>query len=191
MTTTQQPRNTQYLWLIMLWVVIIAVLASCSTAKELIDKAEKKDPAIVADYARQKYPCTDLLKPDTAVVFKDTTIYVDCPDTAQLPTQYEVIRFDTLRLPGQTKTIRVPVTLPIRTQTVTRWYEDSAKLKINQIQINNLQKDTAQLTESRDNWKGKAKHREKENWIWRAIATVLICWQVFKIYKRLTTIKVT
>ena len=169
----------------MKYLIIILLLASCSSAKELMDKAEKKDATIVAEYARQKYPCKDLLKPDTAVIWKDTTVYIDCPDTSQGNDFGVVItKTDTVNN-TVVKTIRVPVTRPVRTQTITKWYEGSAKLKINQVQITNLQKDTAQLTASRDSWKGKAKHREKENWIWRIIASVLICWQVWKIYRKI------
>lgn len=180
----------------MKYLILLILLAGCSSAKELMDKAEKKDATIVAEYARQKYPCKDLLKPDTAVIWKDTTVYIDCPDTIK-GNDFEVIVTKTDTVNKTTvRTVRVPVNMPVRTQVITKWYEDSAKQKICAVQIanlgvqiTNLQRDTASLTASRDNWKGKAKHRERENWIWRIIATVLICWQLWKIYRRLTTIK--
>lgn len=167
------------------YLILIILLAGCSSAKELMDKAERKDPAIVATYARDKYPCKDLLKPDTAVIWKDTTVYIDCPDTIK-GNDFEVIvtKTDTVNN-TVVRTVRVPVNMPVRTQVITKWYEDSAKLKINQVHITNLQRDTASLTASRDSWKSKAKHREKENWIWRIIATVLICWQLWKIYRKI------
>ena len=172
----------------MKYIIIILLLASCSTAKELMDKAERKDPAIVAKYARDRYPCTDLLKNDTAVIWKDTTIYIDCPDTASI-NPFEVIIFDTLTK-VVTKTIRVPVTLPVRIQTITKWYEDLAKVKIADVEIERLRNDNEKLTISRDKWESKAAKRSKENWIWRIIASVLIIWQVYKLYRRLTTIKI-
>lgn len=185
------PKMLKWFLIGLLCLIIIAILASCSTAKELIDKAEKKDPAAVAEYARDKYPCKDLLKPDTATLYKDTTIYVDCPDTGKIETGFETIRFDTVKLPGQLKTIRVPVTIRTAGQVITRWYEDSAKLKIASVNSTKQQAAIDKLQIERNKYKDKSDHRGKENWIWRIIASVLICWQAFKIYKRLTTIKVT
>ena len=174
------------------WMIIIICFISCNTAKQLIDKAEKKDPAAVAAYTRDKYPCTDLLRPDTAVIWKDTTIYVDCPDQAANP--YEVIRYDTInnvitQVVPVIKTVRVPVNMPVRTQVISKWYEDSAKLKINAVQISRLQTDTAQLRSERDRYYAKAAKRGKENWIWRIIASFFIVLWVWRKYKQLTTIK--
>jgi len=173
----------------MKYLILLFALASCSTAKELLDKAEKKDPAIVAQYARDKYPCTDLLKPDTAIVYQDSLIFVDveCPEVGQ---PAEVLRIDTVNN-IITRTVRVPVNMPVQTKVITKWYEDSAKLKLYRLQVEGLQKDTATLRAARDTYQAKAQRRGKENWIWRAIATVLILWKAFKLYKRLTTIKVT
>jgi hypothetical protein len=162
------------------------LLTSCQTAKQLMDKAEKKDPAIVATYARDKYPCTDLLKSDTAVLYRDTTVYIDCPDS--IPAVYETVRTDTVNQ-VVVKTVRVPVKLPIQVQTVTRWYEDSAKLRIFAIQVNALQRDTAALQSQVTKYKGQAGRRGKENWIWRAIAIALITWQGIRLWGRMTTIK--
>jgi len=36
----------------------------------------------------------------------------------------------------------------------------------------------------------KIKNKNKELWIWRAIAFALIAWQVVRIWKSLTTIKI-
>lgn len=123
----------------MRYLIFILLFSSCYTAQKATDqvnKADSKFPEVVAKLARDKYPCTDLLKSDTAVIFVDSLIYIDCPDTAQIGT-YETIRTDTVNH-TVTKTIRVPVTLPIRTQVITKWFEDSAKLKLAAIQINNL-----------------------------------------------------
>ncbi len=167
--------------------VISIILTGCSSAKELMDKAERKDPAVVAEYARDKYPCAQLLKTDTAMIFKDTTVYIECPDS--MPTVFETVRVDTLNS-VITRVVKVPVNIKVPGQVITRWFEDSAKLKLYHLQVENLQKDTATLRADRDKFKGKADHRSKENWIWRLIATALICWQVFKLYRRLTTIKI-
>ena len=133
MSTVKQMRSKQPKWVN--WVLaagfivsVIVILASCSTAQELMDKAEKKDPAIVAKLARDKYPCKDILKPDTAVVYKDSLVFVEveCPEVVTTET---IIKTDTINN-VVTKTIRVPVTIRTAGQVITKWYEDSAKLKI-------------------------------------------------------------
>jgi len=174
--------------IIIMYLSCLASLTSCSTAKQLMDKAEKKDPAIVAAYARDKYPCTQLLKTDTAVIFKDSTVWVDCPDTAS-SSPYEEVRWDTVN-DVRTRTIKVPVTIRTAGQVITRWFEDSAKLKLYRLQVEGLQKEITALTQSRDKYEAKAILRAKENWIWRAIAAGLIFWQLWNFYKRLTTIKI-
>ncbi len=165
------------------------LLSSCSTAEKLMDKAEKKDPAIVAKYARDKYPCKDLLKNDTAIIWRDTLVYVDCPDTLPKGNDFEVIKYDTVNK-VVVKTIRVPVTLPIRTQTITKWYEDSAKLKIGVLRIAELEKANKEQADHIAAITKKINHKTKENWIWRIIASVLIIWQVWKLYKRITTFRI-
>lgn len=142
----------------MKYLIIIILLAGCSTAKELLDKAEKKDPAIVAQYARDKYPCTDLLKPDTAIIYQDSLIYIDCPET---PTNtFEVVRYDTVNN-VITKVVKVPVNMPVQVKTITKWYEDSAKLKIYRLQVESLQADTASLNRQVAKYKGKLETRNK------------------------------
>lgn len=167
--------------------LLIMCFSRCSTPEKLISKAMAKDPAAVAKATRDLFPCTDLLKADTAMVFRDSLIYIDCPDTTR-NSPYEVTVYDTATR-VVTKTIRIPVTVRLPAQVITRWYEDSAKIFLLHKDVQRLQADTAQLRASRDEWRGKAKHRATENWIWRAIATVLIFIFAIRLWKRLTTIK--
>jgi len=151
--------------------LVIMCFSKCNTAKELMDKAEKKDAGIVAEYARQKYPCTQLLKTDTALVFKDTVVYLECPDTISTSIPYETIRFDTINN-VVTKIVKVPVTIRTAAQTITRWYEDSAKLKLAAITQNNLQADTASYRKQILKLDGKVATRNK--WLlWLLI--IVIC----------------
>lgn len=167
----------------MKYLIIIILLSSCSTAQELMDKAEKKDPAIVAKVARDKYPCKDILKPDTAVVYKDSLVFVEveCPEVVTTET---IIKTDTINN-VVTKTIRVPVTIRTAGQVITKWYEDSAKLKIAAMELQGCNTEVLKLQASNDSLSAKSAHRGKENWIWRIIASVLICWQVWKIYRKI------
>lgn len=171
----------------MRYLLILLILAGCSSAKELMDKAEKKDPAIVAKYARDKYPCTDLLKPDTAIIYQDSVVYIDCPET---PTNtFEVVRYDTVNN-IITKVVRVPVNMPVQVKTITKWYEDSAKVKLLTEALNKANTANEKLQASCDKLAGKVARKSKENWIWRVIALCLIGWTVFRFWNKLTTIKV-
>lgn len=167
----------------MKYLIIIILLSSCSTAQELMDKAEKKDPAIVAKVARDKFPCKDLLKNDTTVLYKDSLVFVEveCPEVVTTET---IIKTDTINN-VVTKTVRVPVTIRTAGQVITKWYEDSAKIRIAAVALNGCNTEVLKLQASNDSLSKKAARRGKENWIWRIIASVLICWQVWKIYRKI------
>jgi len=162
---------------------IMATVAGCYTQKkatEQVNKANDKFPELVAKLARDKYPCTDLLKNDTAVIFKDTTIYVDCPDTARTDV-FETVRVDTVNH-TITKTIRVPVTLPVKTVYVNKWYEDSAKLKLHTLTITSLQKEIDRLQADNNTLAGKLKTRTKIMWLFVVIAVGMTIWNFRKLF---------
>jgi len=153
--------------------IVIMCFNSCYNAQkatEQVNKADSKFPEIVAKLARDKYPCTDLLKPDTLVTIKDSLVFVDveCPDSITTET---IVKTDTLNN-VITKTIRVPVNMPIQIRTITKWFEDSAKLKLAAISLNNLQQDTANYRKQIVKLDGKVATRNK--WLlWLLI--VVIC----------------
>lgn len=161
--------------LIIVGLIIVFAFSRCynsQKATEQVNKADSKFPEIVAKLARDKYPCTQLLKTDTAVVFKDTTVYIECPDTlTNNPTPFETIRFDTINN-VVTKIVKVPVTIRTAAQTITRWFEDSAKLKLAAITLTNLQADTANYRKQIIKLDGKVSTRNK--WLlWLLI--IVIC----------------
>lgn len=165
----------------MRYLIFILLFSSCYNAQKATDqvnKADNKYPEIVAKLARNKYPCTDLLKNDTAVIFRDTTVYVDCPDTAQIAT-YETIRTDTVNR-TITKTIRVPVTLPIRTQVITKWFEDSAKLKLADITMDRVRADLQKIKTDFDATQDKLKTRTKYLWWLLALCIGLLVLKFIK-----------
>lgn len=160
-------------------------------AAQQVTKANDKFPEIVAQIARDKYPCTDLLKPDTSTVLKDTIVYIDCPDNKN---PYEVVKYDTVnnvvtKIVPITKTTKVPVTLPVKTEYITKWFEDSAKLKIASVNAEKQQKSIEKLQASNDKLSKQSAHRGKENWFWRIVASFFIFLFVWRKYKQLTTIK--
>jgi hypothetical protein len=181
---TAQPNHIKWAWLILLLIIVVAIIAGCSTAEKLLDKAERKDPAIVAKYARDKYPCTDLLKHDTSIVYKDSLVLVEieCPEV--MPDSVILIKTDTVKN-TIIKTIRVPVNIPVQIKYITKWYEDSAKQKICNEALNKADLSIQKLQAANDKLTTKVAHRGKENWIWRIIAICLICWQGWKIYRKL------
>jgi len=175
-------KQIKIVWVILLALIVAAILAGCTTAEKLLDKAERKDAAIVAKYARDKYPCT-LLKNDTAIIWKDSVIYIDCPDNTN-PFEVVIVRKDTVQN-TVIKTIRVPVKVQLPSKVVTRWYEDSAKLKINDDHIRSLTKKVSEQTDKIVSLNKKVSNKSKENWIWRAIALCLMAWQGWKIYRKI------
>ena len=178
-------RNRKYI----LWALIViglywtaAALTGCYTAKKAEQQGNKANyhhPGVVAKLARDKYPCTDLLKPDTAVMYRDTTVYIDCPDS--IPATFEVVRRDTINN-VVTKTIRVPVNLPIRERIITKWYEDSAKLKLAQIDLNGLQDANDKLTRKNEALSTRIKTRTKLMWLFVIIAACLTAWTFRKLF---------
>ena len=154
-----------------------------------MDKAERKDPTIVAKCARDKFPCTDLLKPDTSIVYKDSLVFVEieCPEV--MPDSVVLVKTDTVKN-TIIKTIRVPVNVPVQIKYITKWYEDSAKQKICNEALNKADLSIQKLQAANDTLTAKVAHRGKENWIWRIIASFFIILWVWRKYKQLTTIKV-
>lgn len=177
----------------MRYLLIALLLCGCYTQKkatEQVNRANDKFPGVVAKLARDKYPCSEVLKPDTAVIWKDTTIFVDCPDTASNP--FQVVRYDTVNkvvtLPG--RTIKVPVTIPAKTVYIDRWFEDSAKLKLAAIERDKLVK---------ENEKQKKTIQDKEKTIRKLTKAVvglsiplflILLYVVYRVWKNFTTFKI-
>ncbi|MCL5459684.1 hypothetical protein M3M33_13700, partial [Loigolactobacillus coryniformis] len=88
------------------------------------------DKAKVAEITRAEFPCTTT-KADTVISTKDSLIWIDCPDNTVV-TAADYTGPDTvtriIRLPGSVKTVRVPVTLPVKTVTIVQKVEDSATI---------------------------------------------------------------
>ena len=122
----------------MKYIIIILLFASCNATKQSakhLNKAFKKDRVYVAKVTRDSFPCTDLLKTDTMLIVLDSTVYVDCPDYHIADSGKMV--YDTIKYPYKEtyKYIKVPVHLPVRTQIITKYFEDSAKVLIAQKQV--------------------------------------------------------
>ena len=149
-------------------------LFSCYNTKTAIKQTNHAlvfFPAVVAKIARTAFPCISL-KSDTVITNIDTVVIVDCPDFKE-PDSVQIKVHDTVKI-GRT-TIKVPVTLPIRTITILKVVEDSAKIKMLQsgidardLTIAKLQKDNGSLNEA---------IKRKNKWIlylWLAVALSIV-----------------
>jgi hypothetical protein len=150
-----------------LWIVIVTILLaicivqfSCMTNQKATRQANniiEKKPLIILSIFREKFPCVTT-KLDTNIIWKDTTINIDCPEVNQ-PIQsgeYFVIR-DTFKV---FKTIKVPVTLPVQIREITKTVMDSSygkeqSIKLNKITVKaeSLQIDKDWLEKGRNRWR--------------------------------------
>ena len=185
-TVDMYPKRKPDYPLLVMIVLAAALIISCFTgcytskkAEQQVNKANDKFPDVVAKLARDKYPCTDLLKPDTAILYKDTTVYIDCPDS--IPATFEVIRRDTVNN-TVVRTVRVPVTFPVKTVYIDRWYEDSAKLKLMASQVASVQKENEKLQAKNDTLSARIKTRTKLMWLFVIIAAGLTVWTFRKLF---------
>jgi len=162
----------------------IVLLSSCYTAQKAtqqVNKADAKYPEIVAKLARDKYPCTDLLKPDTATIYRDSLVFIDCPEV--VPNDYTIGKTDTIRINGVIyRTVKIPVNMPVKTVYVTKWYEDSAKLKLSAIDLQTQIKQVQKLQGENDTLAGKLKTRTKLMWLFVIIALGLTVWTFRKLF---------
>ena len=179
--------------------ILLAILASlggCTTAEKLTYKAISKDKAKVAEITRAEFPCTTT-KADTVISTKDSLIWVECPDNGNgtgedylrdsLEWEAIKIRINKSQLGmGDTKlqpplhivgkTVRVPVTLPVKTVTIVQKVEDSAKIYV-------LQAATLKLQADNDKLRGKVHSRN--TWLkWLVIALLISAGLNFIQFKR-------
>ena len=139
----------------MKYIIILVLLASCYNSKQAVKQTNKallNYPAVVAKIARDAFPCITI-KADTIITTVDTTIMVDCPP---INDYINNIVHDTLvkYVAGASRYIQVPVTLPIRTVTVIKIIEDSAKIKILQSAVD-IQNSTIIDNDKKINQKNK------------------------------------
>lgn len=164
--------------------LVIMCFSRCYNSKKATDqinKANDKFPEIVAKLARDKYPCTVLLKNDTTTVYEDSLVFIDCPDSNYSAGDYAIVRRDTIRVKGETNTVRVPVKILIPSKIVTQYFEDSAKLKLASIEQNKLITANQKLQSLNDTLSGKLKTRTKYLWWLLALCIGLTAWNFRKL----------
>lgn len=115
------------------WIWLVLILSACygvKKAQKQVGKALLYHPEIVAQIARNAFPCYNV-KFDT--IINDKLVYIDCP--AAIHDSIIIKGRDTIKL-NFTKYVKVPYSLP--QITIFKSIEDSAKIKILQEQIYRL-----------------------------------------------------
>lgn len=164
----------------MKYIILLFLLSGCYTQKKATEQTQKaliKYPGVVADIARTAFPCVTTAS-DTVITTQDSIVYIECPDNGNGTAEdylkdsleWEAIKSrinksqlamgdnkpaPPLNIIGQPrKVIRVPVTLPVRTITVTTKVEDSAKIFLITAELNKAKTDNEKL-------QGKVERRGK------------------------------
>jgi len=155
---------------VFIWGLIVSILAmlltfanSCTTSKNAAKKAEKimdKYPEKVLPILRKKAPCITV-KYDTTFTSIDTVINIDCPeiDTPKYFTD-TVIR-------DVKKTIKVPYRVTLPAKIITKYIEDSAKIKELTLKLDReiFDKEEA-LKREKETTAKLNKVRKTRNWLW-------------------------
>ena len=160
----------------MRYLIIILLFASCNPTKQaskFLTKAFKKDRGLVAKVTRDSFPCKELLRTDTALIVIDSTVYIDCPDYSNVVNK---VTHDTSYIKGESKTIKVPILLPIRTKIITKYFEDSAKVLV-------AQREVVKVNEELVEYKAKTERRGNLN-LYLIIALLLSAFLNFIQFKR-------
>ena len=122
---------------ILLLLFVAATFSACFTmhrAEQQTQKALIKYPVIVAKIARGAFPCI-LVKSDTIFKVVDTTIWIECPTSndpiAIINDNTTLVNDSSIMFThAHNRVYKVPVTLPMRTITITKTIEDSAKIEL-------------------------------------------------------------
>jgi hypothetical protein len=111
---------------------IIILFFGCYTQKEAskdLNKAKSKYPELTAKFTRDNFPCKTT---DSSVVYD--TVYRDvevlCPPPTYVYTTDTLYKnkVDTIKVKGNTQYVKTLVRVPVKQETITKWYEDSSKI---------------------------------------------------------------
>src|SRR4051794_33434030 len=104
-------------------VLTVCLLFSCygpKKAQRQVSKALVKQPTVVAKIARDAFPCVPI-RFDTTITDHDTTVVIECPDFSSEEGDDYFSTPDTMvKRNVITRIVKVPVTLPVQTITITR-----------------------------------------------------------------------
>ena len=168
----REPKNFWlYVIITLSFLIWIASMTGCYTPQKANRQALRAittHPATVLPTFRSLYPCVTT-RQDTFVTVTDTIINIDCPDTTAGREYTDSIytRTDTLY---RTRTVSIPVRVPVQTRTIVKTVEDSAKLKEAALREQRLFTEREQATKREQATADKlSKARRTRNWLWVAV----------------------
>lgn len=172
----------------MRYLIFIILLSGCYNAKKAqkqVNKALLEYPDKVATIARDAFPCITVAS-DTVTVTDTLLDFIDCPEAPGPEYIRDTVMIDNI----QTITVKVPGKTQIKTVTVTQRVEDSAKIKLLSSAIADRDATISDQGATIKKQGKKISRKNKELWIWRIIALVLTAWQVYRIWRNVTTLKI-
>jgi hypothetical protein len=158
-TNTSTNKAMRYIFLLMLF-------ASCYTPNKAIKDARKaldNHPAHVLPIFRNAFPCI-VTDADTIYQVHDTIIEIPCPTETKVDTIKGII--------VQTKIVKVPVRVQLPGRIITKYIEDSSKLKELGLQIYRYEQDILEKDKRIEKLENKIERRNKLIW-WLIIAFLI------------------
>ena len=138
------------------------LFASCYTPNKAIKDARKaldKHPAHVLPIFRNAFPCI-VTDADTIYQVHDTIIEIPCPTEVVHETKVDTIK----GIIVQTKIVKVPVRVQLPGRIITKYIEDSSKLKELGLQIYRYEQDILAKDKRIEKLENKIERRNKIIW---------------------------
>lgn len=136
-----------------LCLALVFCLGSCSKynpsdALRDLNKANDKQPMTTADFVSQKFPCTT--KSDTIVETQTDYKYISvvCPPSDTLAN--DTIYIDRIKVVDKRSMTKRMIALPSKTVTITKYFEDSAKIKSLSLANSQAQQELKKCSEKRE-----------------------------------------
>lgn len=146
----------------MRYIFILMLFASCYTPNKAIKDARKaldKHPAHVLPIFRNAFPCI-VTDADTIYQVHDTIIEIPCPTEVVHESKIDTIK----GIIVQTKIVKVPVRVQLPGRVITKYIEDSSKLKELGLQINEHKQMLIEKDKRIEKLENKVERRNKIIW---------------------------
>jgi len=147
-------------WKMIKYLCLLLLLSGCNKytpedALRDMNKANDLQPKVVSDYVGEHFPC----KTKSDSVIKVDTMYqyieVVCPPTDTIQSN-DTIYIDKIKNTTKTNIVRKLVAIPSKSVIVTKYVEDSAKLRSLYLSISQAQKENKDCVD---------KQEKKSEWI--------------------------
>lgn len=162
----------------MRYLFILMLFASCYTPNKAIKDARKaldKHPAHVLPIFRNAFPCI-VTASDTIYQVHDTIIEIPCPTDVIHETKVDTIK----GIIVQTKIVKVPVRVQLPGRIITKYIEDSSKLKELGLQINEYKQALLEKDKRIEKLENKIARRNKIIWLFLILLIFSILLNVAK-----------